>query len=136
MRKVVFADVCSQAMSIACIVNWACNFLVGLLFPYMQAALGTHIYLEKHCLFKPKIPRPVELWSLRVSFGSYVRVHHVLPAGDARKINRRNSGTRNSQNVRRPKCVIFTVYFAAFGGRRRRRGNFSRTHPGSRVLRF
>ena len=30
----------ATAMSLACIVNWACNFLVGLLFPLMQAALG------------------------------------------------------------------------------------------------
>ena len=27
-------------MSIACIVNWGCNFLVGLTFPFIQAALG------------------------------------------------------------------------------------------------
>jgi hypothetical protein len=24
----------------ACIVNWACNFLVGLCFPFIQQALG------------------------------------------------------------------------------------------------
>lgn len=30
----------ATAMSLACIVNWACNFLVGLLFPLMQEALG------------------------------------------------------------------------------------------------
>lgn len=30
----------ATAMSIACIVNWACNFLVGLLFPFIQEALG------------------------------------------------------------------------------------------------
>jgi SP family facilitated glucose transporter-like MFS transporter 3 len=30
----------ATAMSLACIVNWACNFLVGLLFPLMQASLG------------------------------------------------------------------------------------------------
>ena len=30
----------ATAMSMACIVNWACNFLVGLLFPFMQQALG------------------------------------------------------------------------------------------------
>lgn len=27
-------------MSLSSVVNWACNFLVGLLFPYMQAYLG------------------------------------------------------------------------------------------------
>lgn len=30
----------ATAMSMACIVNWACNFLVGLCFPFIQAALG------------------------------------------------------------------------------------------------
>ena len=30
----------ATAMSVACIVNWGCNFLVGLLFPFVQAALG------------------------------------------------------------------------------------------------
>ena len=30
----------ATAMSIACIVNWFCNFLVGLTFPMIQAALG------------------------------------------------------------------------------------------------
>lgn len=27
-------------MSLASILNWGCNFLVGLMFPYMQSALG------------------------------------------------------------------------------------------------
>jgi hypothetical protein len=31
----------ATAMSMACIVNWACNFLVGLCFPFIQQALGT-----------------------------------------------------------------------------------------------
>lgn len=30
----------ATAMSLACIVNWACNFLVGLLFPLVQQHLG------------------------------------------------------------------------------------------------
>jgi MFS transporter, SP family, solute carrier family 2 (facilitated glucose transporter), member 3 len=30
----------ATAMSMACIVNWGCNFLVGLLFPFVQQALG------------------------------------------------------------------------------------------------
>lgn len=30
----------ATAMSLACIVNWGCNFLVGLLFPFLQQALG------------------------------------------------------------------------------------------------
>ncbi len=30
----------ATAMSLACIVNWACNFLVGLLFPFLHQALG------------------------------------------------------------------------------------------------
>jgi MFS transporter, SP family, solute carrier family 2 (facilitated glucose transporter), member 3 len=30
----------ATAMSMACIVNWACNFLVGLFFPFMQQNLG------------------------------------------------------------------------------------------------
>jgi SP family facilitated glucose transporter-like MFS transporter 3 len=30
----------ATAMSISCIVNWGCNFLVGLLFPFMQEYLG------------------------------------------------------------------------------------------------
>lgn len=30
----------ATAMSLACVVNWACNFLVGLLFPFMQEWLG------------------------------------------------------------------------------------------------
>eukprot|EP00596_Hydrurales_sp_CCMP1899_P000568 CAMPEP_0119035618 /NCGR_PEP_ID=MMETSP1177-20130426/2755_1 /TAXON_ID=2985 /ORGANISM="Ochromonas sp, Strain CCMP1899" /LENGTH=563 /DNA_ID=CAMNT_0006994141 /DNA_START=164 /DNA_END=1855 /DNA_ORIENTATION=+ len=30
----------ATAMSLACIVNWGCNFLVGLCFPFIQQALG------------------------------------------------------------------------------------------------
>lgn len=30
----------STAMSLACIVNWSCNFLVGFCFPYMQQSMG------------------------------------------------------------------------------------------------
>ena len=30
----------ATAMSLACIVNWGCNFLVGLLFPFIQQSLG------------------------------------------------------------------------------------------------
>jgi MFS family permease len=30
----------ATAMSLSCIVNWVCNFLVGLLFPYMQEYFG------------------------------------------------------------------------------------------------
>ena len=32
-------------MSLSCIVNWACNFLVGLLFPFMQQLLGPLSFL-------------------------------------------------------------------------------------------
>lgn len=35
----------ATAMSLACIVNWGCNFLVGLLFPYLQQALGPYTFL-------------------------------------------------------------------------------------------
>jgi SP family facilitated glucose transporter-like MFS transporter 3 len=31
----------ATAMAMSCIVNWACNFLVGLLFPFMQLYLGS-----------------------------------------------------------------------------------------------
>jgi SP family facilitated glucose transporter-like MFS transporter 3 len=34
----------ATAMSLACIVNWACNFLVGLLFPIMQESLGPYSF--------------------------------------------------------------------------------------------
>mmetsp|Transcript_20891 Transcript_20891/g.30069 ORF Transcript_20891/g.30069 Transcript_20891/m.30069 type:complete len:596 (+) Transcript_20891:72-1859(+) len=34
----------ATAMSMACIVNWACNFLVGLLFPFMQQSLGAYSF--------------------------------------------------------------------------------------------
>eukprot|EP01038_Epipyxis_sp_PR26KG_P013518 gene13518-18136_t len=34
----------ATAMSMACIVNWGCNFLVGLLFPYMQEYLGPYSF--------------------------------------------------------------------------------------------
>lgn len=30
----------ATAMSLSCIVNWICNFFVGLMFPFMNAALG------------------------------------------------------------------------------------------------
>ena len=30
----------ATAMSLSCIVNWTCNFLVGLLFPFMNSSLG------------------------------------------------------------------------------------------------
>ena len=32
-------------VSVASIVNWACNFLVGLLFPFISEALGFSVYL-------------------------------------------------------------------------------------------
>jgi MFS transporter, SP family, solute carrier family 2 (facilitated glucose transporter), member 3 len=34
----------ATAMSIACIVNWGCNFLVGLCFPFVQQALGAYCF--------------------------------------------------------------------------------------------
>ena len=34
----------ATAMSIACIVNWGCNFLVGLCFPFIQQALGPYCF--------------------------------------------------------------------------------------------
>jgi len=34
----------ASAMSLTCIVNWSCNFLVGLTFPYMQVALGPYVF--------------------------------------------------------------------------------------------
>jgi SP family facilitated glucose transporter-like MFS transporter 3 len=35
----------ATAMSLASIVNWGCNFLVGLLFPYIQEALGPYTFV-------------------------------------------------------------------------------------------
>jgi SP family facilitated glucose transporter-like MFS transporter 3 len=35
----------ATAMSLASIVNWGCNFLVGLLFPYLQQLLGPYTFL-------------------------------------------------------------------------------------------
>lgn len=35
----------ATAMSLCGLVNWVCNFLVGLLFPFMQAALGPYSFL-------------------------------------------------------------------------------------------
>lgn len=35
----------ATAMSLACIVNWACNFLVGFFFPYMQAYMGAYTFV-------------------------------------------------------------------------------------------
>lgn len=40
----------ATAMSLACIVNWGCNFLVGLLFPYMQAYMGAWTFLPFACV--------------------------------------------------------------------------------------
>ena len=34
----------ATAMSMACIVNWGCNFLVGLLFPLMNSTLGPYSF--------------------------------------------------------------------------------------------
>eukprot|EP01035_Chromulina_nebulosa_P019113 gene19113-24947_t len=34
----------ATAMSLACIVNWVCNFLVGLLFPFIQEMLGPYSF--------------------------------------------------------------------------------------------
>mmetsp|Transcript_36100 Transcript_36100/g.71861 ORF Transcript_36100/g.71861 Transcript_36100/m.71861 type:complete len:603 (-) Transcript_36100:15-1823(-) len=35
----------ATAMSISCIVNWGCNFLVGLVFPYMHTALKAYTFV-------------------------------------------------------------------------------------------
>lgn len=35
----------ATAMSLCSLVNWVCNFLVGLLFPFMQASLGSYSFL-------------------------------------------------------------------------------------------
>lgn len=35
----------ATAMSLACIVNWLCNFLVGLSFPFFQAFLGPYCFV-------------------------------------------------------------------------------------------
>jgi len=35
----------ATAMSLACMLNWSCNFLVGFLFPYIQQALGPYVFL-------------------------------------------------------------------------------------------
>lgn len=35
----------ATAMSLSCIVNWTCNFLVGILFPFMTAALGNWSFI-------------------------------------------------------------------------------------------
>jgi MFS transporter, SP family, solute carrier family 2 (facilitated glucose transporter), member 3 len=34
----------ATAMSLSCIVNWACNFLVGLCFPFMEELLGPYSF--------------------------------------------------------------------------------------------
>lgn len=34
----------ASAMSLTCIVNWSCNFIVGLSFPHMQLALGPYVF--------------------------------------------------------------------------------------------
>lgn len=34
----------ATAMSLCCIVNWICNFLIGFLFPFMQQALGPYSF--------------------------------------------------------------------------------------------
>lgn len=35
----------ATAMSLSCIVNWVCNFLVGLCFPTVQASLGAYTFV-------------------------------------------------------------------------------------------
>ena len=35
----------ATAMSLSCILNWFCNFLVGLLFPFMKLYLGTWSFM-------------------------------------------------------------------------------------------
>jgi MFS transporter, SP family, solute carrier family 2 (facilitated glucose transporter), member 3 len=35
----------ATAMSLCSLVNWVCNFVVGLMFPFMQAALGPYSFL-------------------------------------------------------------------------------------------
>lgn len=40
----------ATAMSLSCIVNWVCNFLVGLLFPYMQFMLGNYSFVPFGCM--------------------------------------------------------------------------------------
>lgn len=34
----------ASAMSLTCVVNWSCNFIVGLTFPHMQVALGPYVF--------------------------------------------------------------------------------------------
>lgn len=40
----------ATAMSLSCIVNWGCNFLVGLLFPYMNLYLGPYSFAPFACV--------------------------------------------------------------------------------------
>ncbi|KAL7472581.1 hypothetical protein ACHAXS_012952 [Conticribra weissflogii] len=35
----------STAMSASCQVNWACNFIVGIVFPYLQTSLGAYSFV-------------------------------------------------------------------------------------------
>ena len=35
----------ATAMSIACVVNWACNFLVGLCFPFIHLYFGIYCFV-------------------------------------------------------------------------------------------
>jgi len=34
----------ASAMSLCCQVNWACNFIIGLVFPYMNELLGSYSF--------------------------------------------------------------------------------------------
>jgi len=35
----------ATAMSVSCQLNWACNFIVGLVFPYLQEHLGAYSFV-------------------------------------------------------------------------------------------
>ena len=40
----------ATAMSLSCIVNWVCNFFVGLSFPFIQASLGNLSFVPFGCV--------------------------------------------------------------------------------------
>lgn len=60
----------ATAMSLACIVNWGCNFLVGLVFPYLQQKLGPYSFI------------PFGF----VLLGAYLFIYFYLPETQGRSI--------------------------------------------------
>lgn len=86
----------ATAMSMACIVNWGCNFLVGLIFPFLQASLGPWSFGPFCCVLI--ITFVFTYWYLPETYGRTVEeLHRILR--DASDKHKHKNSTDNVLDV-------------------------------------